>query len=144
MPGGFIDANDTQSDGMRSLHTMCCCSGLFVGMLVFESFVCVKTCTADEEFVAVSFDAGYDVTLSSAHVHSSSTPKFHGTRAPRYVLLFYGYGTYLHWGHEADLGCCARDMYHINGACECYLCKQRCFLANILPNEYLCNSTLCG
>eukprot|EP00038_Savillea_parva_P006551 m.164442 g.164442 ORF g.164442 m.164442 type:complete len:294 (-) comp12424_c0_seq1:229-1110(-) len=38
-----------------------------------------------------------------------------------YVTLFYGYGTYLHWGYEFDLGCCARDIKHVYGAYEHYL-----------------------
>eukprot|EP00035_Acanthoeca_spectabilis_P020704 m.434244 g.434244 ORF g.434244 m.434244 type:complete len:296 (-) comp17681_c0_seq1:95-982(-) len=37
-----------------------------------------------------------------------------------YTLLFYGYGTYLHWGYELDIGC-ARDMKYIYGSYEHYL-----------------------
>jgi lathosterol oxidase len=37
-----------------------------------------------------------------------------------YTLLFYGYGTYLHWGHEFDMGC-ASDMKVLNGSYEHYL-----------------------
>mmetsp|Transcript_24795 Transcript_24795/g.74540 ORF Transcript_24795/g.74540 Transcript_24795/m.74540 type:complete len:293 (-) Transcript_24795:2894-3772(-) len=37
-----------------------------------------------------------------------------------YVLFFYGYGTYLHWGHELNIGC-ARDMKVLYGSYEHYL-----------------------